>query len=116
MARIGHRAKQTRSGRQVAGTAFAAGSVTSLLAPWVNQWVSGVSTSTGVMLDMAYADQVLGLTVACVTWVASQAKMLWIEYRDRQAGDDGSDQSEVLAEALMSAEAELKRLRQERGV
>lgn len=106
------KAKPARSGRQVAGTAFAAGSVTSLLAPWITEWVRYLSLATGVQLDMAYSDQVLGLAVAVVTWVASQIKMAWIEYQDRQA-DDSESQIEDLRSALLLAESELERLKRE---
>lgn len=109
------RAKPARSGRQVAGTAFAAGSVTSLLAPWITEWVRVVSLSTGVQLDMAYSDQVLGLSVAIVTWIASQVKMLWIDHQDGQA-DTSAGELEDVRSALFLAESEIDRLKRERTV
>lgn len=81
----GTSAPQTRSGYQVAGTALTAGAISSLLAPWITVWVSSLSARTGVVLGENYADQVLGLTVALISWGSSYAKMWWIERADRQA-------------------------------
>lgn len=71
--------KPTRSGYQVAGTALTAGAISSLLAPWITAWVDGISLRTGVVLGENYSDQVLGLTVAVISWVSSQVKMWWLD-------------------------------------
>lgn len=80
------RTTANRSGYQVAGTALTAGAISSLLAPWITAWVTDISASTGVTLGENYADQVLGLTVAVISWGSSQIKMWWIERADRALG------------------------------
>ena len=76
--------------------------------------MTDISASTGVVLGSNYADQVLGLTVAVISWGSSQIKMWWIERVDRAAEDDAGEANDLRV-ALSMAEFEIERLKRAGG-